>query len=77
MTTKRIHPSIRILSGINSVLPLSFQMNKTDDKKEQERRIQDNQREKAKLILQILFNNVPYLLQEARFAKDFYNEMLK
>lgn len=37
----------------------------------------ENQKEKARWILGILFDNVPYLLKNESFAKGFYNNMLK
>jgi hypothetical protein len=37
----------------------------------------EGQKEKAWWILNILFNNVPYLLKNEQFAKNFYNNILK
>jgi hypothetical protein len=70
-------PHYKNLFSINNNLPEVCQINTTDDKKERARKIQKKQRAKAKWILDILFNNVPYLLQNESFAKSFYAEMQK
>jgi hypothetical protein len=70
-------PRYRNLLSINNYIPEVYQINAADDKTERARKIQENQRAKAKWILDILFNNVPYLLQNESFTKSFYAEMKK
>jgi hypothetical protein len=64
------------LFSINGYLP-GVQINAEDNKTERAKKIQNNQKEKAKWILDILFYNVPYLLRNESFAKGFYAEMQK
>jgi len=65
------------LLNIGDYLPDTYNVDNAQDKTQCLGQIQANQRAKAKWILDILFNNVPYLLQNAEFAKAFYKEMLK
>ena len=65
------------LQSINNFLPDVYEINYSDEKKVRQGKIQENQRARAKWILDILFNNVPYLLKNESFAVNFYKEMQK
>lgn len=60
----------RMMAGINNYLP------EIHHNPQSLQEIEENQREKARWLLQILFSNVPYLLEEESFAKSFI-KMLK
>jgi hypothetical protein len=65
-------PRYKQLLSIGNYLPEVYQINAEDDKTERARKIQENQRAKAKWVLDRLFDTVPYLLRNESFAKSFY-----
>jgi hypothetical protein len=69
-------PLANIIEELNYHLNIIFKNPQNKDRLEKtidriNGHLPDDQKEKAKWLLQILFDNVPYLLKEETFAKDF------